>query len=162
MCIVDGDMSEHDTEGRGGWRRVLRIGVPWALVWLACWAVVGVTMALVDPDSLDPGEGWMLLVVFAPMGLLTGVIFSLLLLFERGGGTDPGLAPARVVGWGVLATAIVQLAYLGHGDQGLLANVKMALLFSACGGAVTLVWFVFARHLTGRRTRARSAGDGLA
>jgi hypothetical protein len=43
-----------------------------------------------------------------------------------------------------------RLAYLGHGDQGLAANIKMALLFTACGGVVTLVWFAIARSLMRR------------
>jgi hypothetical protein len=41
------------------------------------------------------------------------------------------------VAWGILATAIVQVPYLGHGDAGLVANLSMALLFSGLGGVVS-------------------------
>ena len=52
--------------------------------------------------------------------------------------------PIHVAAWGMLGCAIVQLGYLGHGDQGLAANIMMALLFSAVGGVVTLMWLVMA------------------
>jgi hypothetical protein len=44
------------------------------------------------------------------------------------------------VGLGIVATAIVQLVYLGHGDQGLAANLSTAALFSIVGGIVTIAW----------------------
>ncbi len=45
----------------------------------------------------------------------------------------------------MLGCAIVQLGYLGHGDQGLAANIMVAALFSAVGGVVTLMWLVMVR-----------------
>jgi hypothetical protein len=72
------------------------------------------------------------------MGFLSGLAFAGL-LFAFGGA---GASLFRAVGRGVFGTALVQLAYLGHGDQGLLANLQMALLFSAIGGLVTMAWHV--------------------
>ena len=46
----------------------------------------------------------------------------------------------------MIGSAIVQLAYLNHGDVGLAANIRMALLFCAFGGVVTMVWVVMARR----------------
>ena len=68
------------------------------------------------------------------------------------GRADTELSLTRVIGWGALGSAIVQLAYLGHGDQGLAANIKMALLFCAFGGVVTMGWLVMARRWAHRRS----------
>ena len=53
-------------------RRVVDIAAGWAIVWLLFWTVVGLTSAAVDPDSIDPGEPVMLVVILGPMGLTTG------------------------------------------------------------------------------------------
>jgi len=127
-------------------RRVLGIGMAWAMVWLAFWTIIGGIIAVVDPDSIDPGEGTMFIVIFGPMGLLSGVAFGILLSIAGRVKTLTDLSIARVAAWGILGTAIVQVGYLGHGDQGLAANVTMALLFSASGGLVTTVWLVMARR----------------
>jgi len=130
----------------GAWRRVAGIGVAWATLWLAFWASVLGMIAIVDPDSIDPGEPLMFAFVFGPMGLLTGVAFGMLLTIRERGRTVFDVPMARVAGWGILSTAVVQLAYLGHGDAGLAANIRMALLFAAFGGVVTTAWLVLARR----------------
>jgi hypothetical protein len=127
-------------------RRVFGIGVVWAVLWLAFWGIVAGVIAVLDPDSIDPGEPLMFVFVFGPMGLLTGVAFGILLTIREKGRIVVDLPMARVAGWGILSTAVVQLAYLGHGDAGLAANIMMALLFAAFGGVVTAVWLVMARR----------------
>lgn len=92
-------------------RRVLGIGLAWAILWL-----------------------------------FSGVAFGTLLSIGDRGRTIAGLSLIRVAGWGTLGCAIVQLAYLNHGDVGLAANIKMALLFCAFGGGVTVVRLVMARR----------------
>jgi hypothetical protein len=136
-------------------KRVLGIGVSWALVWLVCWTLVAAVSGAVDPDSIDPGEGWMFFLVFGPMGVLTGIVFGALLSWRRQPGAPGAAGPALivVVGNGLLATALVQVLYLGHGDQGLFANVMMALLFTAIGGAVTAAWLPAERWWLGRALR---------
>ena len=86
----------------------------------------------------------MFFVIFGPMGLFSGVAFGILLSLARRARTAGDRSPIYVAAWGMLGCAIVQLGYLGHGDQGLAANIMMALLFSAVGGVVTLVWLVMA------------------
>lgn len=130
-------------------RRALGIGLGWGGLWLGGWAIVAAIIAVVDPDSLDPGEGAMGLVVFGPMGLFSGIVFALLPAM-RPTGRSASVSVARVAGWGFLACAIVQSAYLGHGDMGLVANVKMALLFSAFGSLVAVAWFAIARRWPSR------------
>ena len=127
-------------------RRVFGIGVAWAVLWLAFWGIVAGVIAVLDPDSIDPGEPLMFVVIFGPMGLLTGVVFGILLTIRENVRTVADLPLTRVACWGILSTAVVQLAYLGHGDAGLGANIQMALLFAAFGGVVTTVWLLMARR----------------
>ena len=107
---------------------------------------VGTTIAILDPDSIDPGEGTMFIVIFGPMGFFSGVAFGIIASIDGHWTGIAGRSLIRVAGWGILGSAIVQLAYLGHGDVGLAANLKMALLFTALGGAVTVVWLLIARN----------------
>ena len=127
-------------------RRVFGIGVAWAVLWLAFWGIVAGVIAVLDPDSIDPGEPLMLVAIFGPMGLLTGIAFAILLTLRANGRKVIDLPLIHVACWGILSTAVVQLAYLGHGDAGLAANIQMALLFAAFGGVVTAVWLVMARR----------------
>jgi hypothetical protein len=50
---------------------ILGIGVSWGLLWLAIMAGIMGIIGIVDPDSIDPGEPQMFLLVFGPMGLLS-------------------------------------------------------------------------------------------
>lgn len=139
-------------------RRVSGIGLAWAILWLAFWAIVGVIIGIVDPDSIDPGEGPMVVAaILGPMGLFSGVAFGILLSIGGRGRTAIDLSLIRVAGWGILGSAIVQLAYLDHGDLDLAANIKMALLFCAFGGVVTMVWLVMARRWSHWRSSPQSS-----
>lgn len=139
-------------------RRVFGIGVTWAIVWLSFWTIVGGSIAVVDPDSIDPGEGSMFIVIFGSMGFFSGIAFGILLSIAGRGRTITDLSLARVAAWGMLGCAIVQVGYLGHGDQGLAANIQMALLFSAFGGLVTTVWILMARKWSHRRNASYLRG----
>lgn len=135
-------------------RRVAAVGLVWGVLWTAAVMVLVVVIGIVDPDSIDPGEGPLeAAAIFGPMGFLSGVVFRILLSIADRGRPGFGPSPVGAAAWGTLASAIVQLGYLGHGDQGLIANLGMALVFSAFGGLVALAWLVIAR----RRSRRRSA-----
>ena len=140
---------------RTAMRRVLGIGVAWGILWLAFWAVVVAVIGILDPDSIDPGEGTMFVTIFGPMGFFSGIAFAILFLLSERGRTPAAPSWVRVAGWGILGTAIVQTAYLGHGDQGLAANSMMALVFSVLGGGITLLWFVIAQRWSRRRAAAQ-------
>ncbi len=109
--------------------------------------IVGVIIGIVDPDSIDPGEGPVVVAaIIGPMGLFSGVAFAILLSITGNGRADFDVSLTRAAGCGVLGSAVVQLAYLGHGDLGLAANIKMALLFCVVGGVVAMVWLGMARR----------------
>jgi hypothetical protein len=128
----------------GAPKRVLGIALTWAIVWLAFWTILAGIIAVVDPDSIDPGEGAMFFVLFGPMGLFSGIAFGILLSMAGRGRAAGGLSPINVAALGMLGCALVQLGCLGHGDQGLAANIMMALLFSAVACVVTLGWLLMA------------------
>jgi hypothetical protein len=137
-------------------RRVLGIGLAWAVLWAVFWAIVLVTIGIVDPDSIDPGEGPAAAAILGSMGLFSGVVFGMLL--SIGGRARIDTEPLMsTIGWGVVSSAIVQLGYLGHGDQGLAANIWDALIFCALGGAVTAAWLALARTWSRRRSSLRSS-----
>lgn len=121
-------------------RDALTNGLIWAGLWMGLWLMIAIIIGILDPDNIDPGEGLMMIVVLGPMGLLSGLLFGSFLPIGRDQGTKlPSLA--RVMGCGMISSAIVQVVYIGHGDAGLIANTKMALLFCAIGCIVTLAWF---------------------
>jgi len=128
-------------------RRVLGTGATWGSLWLAFWVLVGTAIGIANPESIDPGEPLGMVVIFGAMGLMSGLILGGLR------STFSGSAPSmlRTAGLGILATALVQVAFLGHGDQGLLANLQMAGAFSLIGGLVTIVWQVLGRVGSQRR-----------
>lgn len=126
-------------------RQVLGIGLAWTILWGAFWLIVMTIIGVVNPGTIDPGEGPMVVAVLGPMGFFSGVAFGVFLSLDRRGRSDIEPSLIRVAVWGVLGSGIVQLAYLGHGDQGLAANIQMALLFCVLGGVVTMVWRAVAR-----------------
>ena len=142
----------------GAVRWVLGIGLAWATLWLALWAIVVVIIGVLDPDSIDAGEGPMVMLsILGPMGLFSGVAFGILLSIADRGRSAIDRSTIRVAAYGILANAIVQMPYLGHGDQSLAANIQMALLFCAFGGLVTLAWLVMARWSSHRRSSPESS-----
>lgn len=129
------------SERRAAILRVLGIGLSWGSVWLVLSSMVGTVIGVVDPDSIDPGEGGMFVLIFGPMGLLSGIVLGILLSLRGRGRELSDLPLLRATMWGVVASAIGQIFYLNHGDQGLLANIQLALVFAAFGGVVTTIWF---------------------
>ena len=133
-------------------RRVLRFGLTWLLLWAAFWTVVVTIIGIVHPDSIDPGEGPLVIAAtLGPLGLLSGMAFGVLRSIWPRGGT-PGRPLVHVASSGILATALVQLPYLGHWDVGLAANINMALASCAVGGVVTIAWLAMMRRWSHRRS----------
>lgn len=125
-------------------KRIAALASTWGAMWLLLWVIVLGTIAWFDPDSVDEGDDiGMFVLIFGPMGLFTGLVFAFLLVkFSRA----PRPSLMHAAGLGVLATALVQILYLGHGDMGLIANLRLALVFSAVGGVVTIVLWPVARR----------------
>lgn len=124
-------------------RRVLATGGIWGLIWSIAILILLAVIGVVDPDSIDPGEGpLMALFIFSPMGFFSGVVFALL---NRRAAEHASLA--RTASLGFLGSVLVQIPYLGHGDAGLVANTQLALVFAGFGACAALLWRVIARRM---------------
>ena len=124
-------------------KRIAVLACSWGALWLLMWVIALGAIAWFDPGRGDFEQDiGMFLFIFGPMGLLTGLVFAILVA-RLGRAPRPTLMHAA--GLGILATALVQILYLGHGDMGLLKNIQMALMFSVVGGVVTIALWSIAR-----------------
>jgi hypothetical protein len=132
-------------------RRVLRFGLTWVMLWAAFWTIVVTTIAIVHPNSLEPGGGPLVMAfTLGPLGLLSGMAFGILRsLWSRG---TQGWPLVHIAASGILAAAVVQMPYLGHGNIGLAANTNAALVLCAVGGILTIVWLAMMRRPPHRRS----------
>lgn len=126
-------------------RHLATTAAVWAALWIALATIVATIIGVVDPDSLDPGETQGLLAIMGFLGLLSGIAFGVLAWFGKRRAT-PALPSPRVLFAGFLGTALVQLAFLNHGNGDLEANSKMALGFSVAGTVIAVAWFLLARR----------------
>ena len=131
-------------------RRVLRFGLTWLTLWAAFWTIVVTMIAIVYPDSLDPGGGALVMAsTLGPLGLLSGMTFGILRsLWSRG---TQGRPLVHIAASGILAAFLVQVPYLGYGNIGLTANTNVGLVFCAVGGVLTIVWLAMTRRSSQRR-----------
>jgi hypothetical protein len=125
-------------------KRIVRIALTWSFLWLLFAALMVIALGIIDPDSIDEGEIQGAIIIFGPMGVLTGLAFAFLLSIAGRGTGVFDLSLFRALAWGVLGSALVQIGYLGHGDAGLAANIGMALAFSTFGGIISVIWYFLA------------------
>jgi hypothetical protein len=126
-------------------KRMFGVALTWAALWLVAWSGIFGVIAVVDPDSIDPGDVEGMAAILGSMGLLAGIAFALLATRAERDTEPAGWPLVRTVAWGLAGTALVQILYLNHGDAGLAANLVMALLLCGLGGVVTLAWLLLAR-----------------
>ena len=91
-------------------RGALGVAVTWGAVWAAIFAALGLTIGLLDPDSIDPGEGpvrvaW----IGAIYGVVSGATFAVLLALGEGRKAIRDLSLGRAALWGMLGTAAFPL-----------------------------------------------------
>lgn len=122
-------------------KRIVSIALTWSLVWVVFAALSVTVLGLIDPDSIDEGEILGAIFILGPMGILTGLAFAILVSLASKRTRSFDLSLFRTLAWGVLGSALVQTGYLGHGDAGLVANLGMAVVFSAFGGIISVFWY---------------------
>jgi hypothetical protein len=67
-------------------RGAVGVGLTWGGAWGGIFAVLGLVAWLFDPDSIGPGEGPVVIIgTGALLGLVSGAVFSGLLLLAEGG-----------------------------------------------------------------------------
>jgi len=103
-------------------RGALAMGGLWGAVWACIFAALVLVVGLLDPDTIDPGEGpWAVAKVGAIFGFVSGIGFAILLTLAEGRKAIGRLALRRAAFWGALGTAAFPL--LTPVDNGMLLIV---------------------------------------
>lgn len=82
------------------------MGIAWSLAWAAVFVTVGLVIGIVDPDSIDAGEGPLQVgAIGAAVGFITGAGFGVILAFAERHKTIRDLSVWRSALWGMIAPA---------------------------------------------------------
>jgi len=88
-------------------RGALGISVTWGGVWAAVFAALGLTVGILSPESIDPGEDPLRIsLIGAFYGFVSGAVFGGLLSLAEGGKRLLDLSLRRVALCGAVATAV--------------------------------------------------------
>ena len=91
-------------------RGALGISVTWGAAWAVIFAGVALIIGLVDPDSIDPGEGPVRTAgIGAVFGFVSGAVFGVLLALMENRKAIRDLSLGRAALWGMLGTAAYPL-----------------------------------------------------
>ena len=91
-------------------RGVLGISVLWSAAWATIFAAIVIVVGVVDPDSIDAGEGPLNVApIGAIFGLVSGAVFAAVLSLADRRRTLGNLSLARVALWGFLGTSAFPL-----------------------------------------------------
>jgi hypothetical protein len=80
------------------------------------WALFAVTTQILQPDTMDAGEGLAMIRIFGLIGLVSGTAFAVLLASVESGRIAGDISLGRAAMWGIAGTAIVPLL-AGKYDQ---------------------------------------------
>ncbi len=91
-------------------RGVLGIGVTWAVAWAAIFAALSIVVGIIDPDSIDQGEGPLGLArIGGIFGFISGIVFGATLALADGRKVLSKLSVGRAALWGAIGTAAFPL-----------------------------------------------------
>ncbi len=98
-------------------RGVISISLTWGIVWTVIFAVIATIIGIVEPDSIDPGEEPVIIgLMGGAFGLVSGLVFGILLALAESGRVIRDLSLTRAAMWGILASAVFPLL-AGKYDQ---------------------------------------------
>lgn len=117
-------------------RGVISLSLIWGIMWVMVFAALLLVIGFIDPGDIDEGEGWLILIIGCQIGLVSGVIFGVLLAFAESGRAIKDISLLRAALWGILASAVFPLL-AGKYDQ----------VFVMCpiGAVVALVYLAITR-----------------
>lgn len=91
-------------------RGFLGLVVTWGITWGAVFALLGLIVGFVDPDSIDPGEGPLRIAwIGAFYGVVSGAVFALLLSVAERRRAITELSAGRAALWGAISAAVFPL-----------------------------------------------------
>ena len=89
---------------------VLRLGLFWMVLWAAIGAILSIVVGIVDPPSIDPGEGPVDMArILGGVGAACGVVFGLLLVVGERHRMIADVPLLRAVLWGAIAGIVLPL-----------------------------------------------------
>ena len=87
-------------------RGLIGISLAWGVLWALVIMAIGAVIQIVDPDSIDPGEGLLVAAgIIGFQGLVAGAGFGLFLALTETRKRILNLSLIRVATWGFLASA---------------------------------------------------------
>ena len=91
-------------------RGVMGIGLMWGTLWAVIFSAIATVIGIIDPDSIDSGEGWIGLgALGGAAGLVSGMAFGVLLSVTERGRPILDFSLSRAAMWGVLGAAALPL-----------------------------------------------------
>lgn len=91
-------------------RGIAGMAALWSIGFVLFWFVLGTVIRLVDPPSIDSGEGPLgLAPLFAALGAIAGTVFGVVLSFGERKRTLADLKLSRVALWGAIGGAAMPL-----------------------------------------------------
>jgi hypothetical protein len=121
------------------------IGLTWAILWAAFAIVLVLIIGVLDPDSVDPGEGPLVAgAVFGGIGFLSGIGFAGLLSCLASGKAISEISYMGAALCGILASAVFPLLS-GREDQ--------VFLMCPLGGAIAAAFVAILRRATLRDSK---------
>jgi hypothetical protein len=91
-------------------RGILSMAVLWSAGFVAFWFLLGTIIRLVDPPSIDPGEGpFEMAPLFAALGAIAGTVFGVTLSLGERKRTLAELKLSRMALWGAIGGAAMPL-----------------------------------------------------
>jgi hypothetical protein len=127
-------------------REVVGLGLTWGTLWALLGAAIGMVIGIVDPQSIDPGEGPIQAgAIMGMVGLVSGMIFGGILSIADGRRAIRSVPLLRAAMWGVAASAALPL----------LTPMNNVLLLTTCplGALSAVVSVMLARGATRGRNR---------
>lgn len=119
-------------------RGALVMGAIWSAVWAAIFGALFLVIGLLDPDSIDPGEGPLRAVwIGAVFGLVSGTAFGVVLSLAEGRKGIRGLSIWRAALWGAVGTAAFPLLTA--------VDNRMVYLVCPIGAALAATWVALAK-----------------
>ena len=114
------------------------LGLVFSVSWVGVFSLIISVIGYLDPDSIDPGESWSIMLgIGAAVGFVSGLGFAILLAwFERGNPTHE-IHLGRAACWGILGSTIFPLIS-SHEDQ--------VLVMCPIGAVVAMIVVALARR----------------
>ena len=104
-------------------KAVLGLGAMWGAAWALIFALTVLIIGIVNPDSIDAGEGPIRgIAIGALFGFVSGIVFAALFALTERRKTIRNLSVGRAALWGMLGTAAYPL----------LTPVDNSLVFFVC------------------------------